>query len=84
MARLWHTVILSKWKPVFEFIPLESQIERFQEGYYRAIAKSNAEGSSNYFIEFILEQTDNVLNEMIAQDRTEYNDSIYVKNFSML
>ena len=30
MARLWHTAILSKWKPIFEYIPLESQIEKFQ------------------------------------------------------
>lgn len=29
-VRLWHTAILSKWKPIFEYIPLESQIERFE------------------------------------------------------
>ena len=23
MARLWHTAILSKWKPIFEYIPIE-------------------------------------------------------------
>ena len=26
MARLWHTAILSRWKSVFEYIPMESQI----------------------------------------------------------
>lgn len=31
MARLWHTAILSKWKPIFEYIPIESQVEKFQE-----------------------------------------------------
>ena len=39
MARLWHTVILYRWRSVFEFIPLESRIERFQSEYYDAIAK---------------------------------------------
>ena len=34
MARLWHTAILAKWKPVFEFIPIESRIEKFQDEYY--------------------------------------------------
>ena len=29
MARLCQTAILSKWKPVFEYIPIESQIEKF-------------------------------------------------------
>ena len=38
MARLWHTAILSKWKPVFAYISIESQIEKFQDQYYDAIA----------------------------------------------
>ena len=33
MARLWHTAILAKWKHVFEFIPIESRIEKFQDEY---------------------------------------------------
>ena len=28
-ARLWHTVLLNEWNPVFAYIPLESQIEKF-------------------------------------------------------
>ena len=39
MARLWHTAILAKWKPVFEFIPIESRIEKFQDEYYDTIAR---------------------------------------------
>ena len=70
MARLWHTVLLSEWKPIFEFIPIESQIEKFQDGYYDAIAKSHINGDSNVFIEFILEQIDIVLDEIIAQLKT--------------
>lgn len=45
MARLWHTVILSKWKPIFEYIPIESQIEKFHEEYYEAIARCHAAGN---------------------------------------
>ena len=56
MARLWHTALLAKWKPVFEFIPIESQIEKFQNGYYDAIAQCHKHGNSNVFIEFMLEQ----------------------------
>lgn len=67
MARLWHTAILSKWKPMFEFIPIESQIEKFQDGYYEAIAKCHIDGKSNVFIEFMLEQIDNILDEIITQ-----------------
>lgn len=80
MARLWHTVILSKWKSVFEYIPLESQIEKFQDGYYDVIAKCHVEGKSTCFIEFILEQINLVLDEIIDQSGySGENVSKYVK-----
>ena len=63
MARLWHTAILTKWQPIFEFIPIESQIEKFQKGYYNAIAKCHTDGSSTAFIEFMLEQINTILDE---------------------
>lgn len=64
IARLWHTAILTKWQPIFEFIPIESQIEKFQSGYYDAIAKCHTEGSSTVFIEFMLRQIDAILDEI--------------------
>lgn len=64
MARLWHTAILTEWNPIFEFIPIESQIEKFQDGYYNSIAKCHVDGSSTAFIEFILEQINIVLGEI--------------------
>jgi len=67
MARLWHTAILSKWNPIFEYIPLESQIEKFQEEYYEAIARSHSNGASTVFIEFMLSQIDNVLCDIAIQ-----------------
>ncbi|MEF2920128.1 MAG: Fic family protein [Acutalibacteraceae bacterium] len=67
MARLWHTALLYKWKPIFEYIPIESQIEKFQDDYYEAIAKCHINGDSNFFIEFILEQIDKVLDELLEQ-----------------
>ena len=67
MARLWHTAILSQWKPIFEFIPIESRIEKFQDDYYEAIAKCHVEGESTAFIEFILMQIDIILDEVSGQ-----------------
>lgn len=66
MARLWHTAILSKWKPVFAYIPIESQIEKFQDQYYDAIAGCHVAGSSTIFIQFMLEQIDQILDELTA------------------
>lgn len=64
MARLWHTAILTKWKPAFAYIPIESQIEKFQNEYYAAIAKCHTAGESTVFIEFILSQIDQILDEV--------------------
>ena len=81
MARLWHTVILAKWKPMFEFIPLESQIEKFQEGYYKAIADCHTDGSSTRFIEFMLEQMEIILDEILGGGEQQRGESMsqYVK-----
>ncbi|MCM1134411.1 MAG: Fic family protein [Clostridium sp.] len=67
MARLWHTAILAKWKPIFEYIPIESQIEKFQDDYYEVIAKCHVEGKSTDFIKFMLFQIDRILDEIAVQ-----------------
>ena len=65
MARLWHTALLYQWNPLFAYIPLESQIEQYQDGYYDAIAACHRNGDSNVFITFMLEKTDALLNELL-------------------
>ena len=80
MARLWHSAILYKWRSVFAYIPLESQIERFQTNYYDAIAQSHVNGNSDVFIEFMLEMIDQILDEVILQvNRANVETSEYVK-----
>ena len=79
MARLWHTAILTKWKPIFEYIPIESQIEKFQEEYYDAIAKCHVNGESTIFIEFILSQIDKVLDDIskqVSEDNEQLSEHI--------
>lgn len=80
MARLWHTVLLYQWRNIFEYIPLESQIEKYQNDYYEAIASCHVNGNSNVFIEFMLEQIDKTLADVIMQlekSNAELNE--YVK-----
>ncbi|MGM9912387.1 Fic family protein [Floccifex sp.] len=77
MARLWQTAILKEWKPIFEFIPIESQIEKFQEGYYDAISKCYKTGESTIFITFMLEQIDQILDEIMKQVNQDDNQPVY-------
>lgn len=79
MARLWHTAILSKWKPIFEYIPIESRIEKFQDEYYDVIARCHVDGASTIFIEFMLSQTDKILNDIsvqVSQDNEQLSECI--------
>ena len=50
VGRLW----LSKWNPVFAWLPVESIIHDHQQEYYDAINASNDAGESTAFIEFML------------------------------
>lgn len=80
MARLWHTVILYHWRNIFEYIPLESQIEKYQTEYYDAIAKCHLNGNSNVFIEFMLRMINETLDEVIIQiSKINADTSEYVK-----
>lgn len=80
LARLWHTVILYQWRNIFEYIPLESQIERFQTEYYDAIAQCHVNGNSDVFIEFMLDMIDQILDEVILQiNKSNADTSEYVK-----
>ncbi len=61
LGRFWQTALLSKWKSIFAWIPIESIIKDNQESYYWAITLSTSQGKSNIFILFML----NCLNEAI-------------------
>ena len=54
-GRLWHTLLLSQWNPIFVWLPVESIIHDRQEDYYAAINASNDVGESTVFIEFMLD-----------------------------
>ena len=68
-----------KWKPIFEYIPIESQIEKFQDDYYDAIAKCHVHGESTAFIEFMLSQIDKILDDVsvqISEENEKLSESI--------
>ena len=55
MGRLWQTLILSRWNPVFANIPVESLVYQHQQRYYQALQASTDQTDSAVFIEFMLE-----------------------------
>ena len=60
-GRLWQTLILSNWRPVFKNLPIENIVYKYRKEYYRAIAISGGEGGCTPFIEFVLGVIDETL-----------------------
>ena len=65
IGRLWHTLLLKQWKPLFAWLPVESIIHDRQDEYYAAINRSNYEGESTAFIEFMLSAIQEALTEAV-------------------
>ncbi|MFR6066376.1 MAG: Fic family protein [Eubacterium sp.] len=79
VGRLWYTLLLSKWNPIFAWIPVESIIHDRQSEYYKAINDSNDAADSTAFIEFVLSAIKDALLETMGDNKpnksgTDKND----------
>lgn len=54
MGRLWQTLILATWKPLFAWIPMETVLFQNRPQYYQAIEDSREVNDSGIFLEFTL------------------------------
>jgi Fic family protein len=54
MGRLWQSLILARWNPLFADIPVESLLFEHQAEYYLAIQESTQKTDSAPFIAFML------------------------------
>ena len=66
MGRLWQTMILKEYSPVFEFLPIETLIKERQQDYYHVLGKSDSQGNSTSFIEFMLEIINQALEDLLG------------------
>ena len=71
IGRLWHTLLLTQWKPMFAWLPVEFMIHDRQDEYYQAINRSNNEAESTAFIEFMLSAIKEALLEAVQSGNTE-------------
>jgi len=54
IGRLWQSLILSRWNPLFSNLPVESIVNQRQAEYYDALNESCRTGESSVFIKFML------------------------------
>ena len=70
IGRLWHSLILSKWKKLFAWLPVESLVQKYQKEYYITINNSNRDGESTEFILFMLRIINETLIELVENKKT--------------
>lgn len=83
MARLWQSALLTKWKEIFEYLPIESLIKQYQENYYNVIANCNNVGNSTEFIEFMLKMIYETINKIIIEQNSK-RDTVQEKIVNLI
>ena len=61
IGRLWQSLILAKWNPVFLQLPVETMVYDNQDKYYQAINRSTESNDSGVFVDFMLREILNAL-----------------------
>ncbi|OWJ95605.1 cell filamentation protein Fic [Pseudomonas sp. A46] len=69
MGRLWQALILSQWRPVLAYLPVETVIRDQQESYYAALAAADQAAEATPFVEFMLAALRQALQEAGQSDQ---------------
>lgn len=75
IGRLWQSLILGKLNPLFEHLPVENMVYANQQAYYDAITQSSAKGDSQPFIDFMLQEILNALEDHKGQTVDEIGET---------
>lgn len=75
MGRMWHSLLLGKWKELFFWLPIEELIQSRQKEYYDALGTADKQADSAGFVELMLEIIRDSLKEITVVGRSTDQDS---------
>lgn len=75
MGRMWHSLLLGKWKDLFFWLPIEELIQSRQKEYYDALGTADKQADSAGFVELMLEIIRDSLMEITVVGRNTDQDS---------
>lgn len=70
MGRMWHSLLLGKWKELFFWLPIEELIQSRQKEYYDALGAADRQADSAGFVELMLEIIRDSLKEVTVLSRS--------------
>ena len=68
MGRLWHTLLLTKWKNILAWVPVETLVKERQDEYYRVLGIADKNADSTCFVEFMLQALYDMLIQISQSD----------------
>ena len=68
LGRLWQTLILSRWNPLFAWLPIEEVIRSRQQGYYESLGRADQQGDLQPFVAYQLEAIQDALGLEISSE----------------
>ena len=74
MGRMWHSLLLGKWKELFFWLPIEDLIQSRQQEYYDALGVADKQADSAGFVELMLEIIRDSLMEVTVVGRSTDQD----------
>ena len=74
MGRMWHNLLLGKWKELFFWLPIEELIQSRQKEYYDALGVADKQADSAGFVELMLEIIRDSLTEVTVVGRNTDQD----------
>ncbi len=80
MGRMWHSLLLGKWKELFFWLPIEELIQSRQREYYDALGAADKQADCAGFVELMLEIIRDSLMEVGATGRYTDQDSDQVSD----
>lgn len=84
MGRLWQTLILKQYSPIFDFLPIETLVKERQQEYYNVLGQSDSKGTSTEFIEFMLEVIKIALDNLLETQNIILTNSDRIEKFKAL
>ena len=80
LGRMWHSLLLGKWKELFFWLPMEELIQSRQKEYYEALGTADMQADSAGFVELMLEIIRDSLLEITVVGSSSDQDSDQVND----
>ncbi|WP_243136752.1 Fic family protein [Acetobacterium paludosum] len=79
-GRMWHTLLLSRWKEILAWLPIETLVKERQQEYYKVLGTADKNADSSVLVEFMLQAIRDALQEIGTTDQVTDQVSDQVKS----